>query len=168
VPRIPTAFREPYPTAATELQPSAAPPCYRTHIVQLPYGTSQRRPSPFCMAANTRDSYSSFSWLSSVPPICRNGAPNWATASLHTLSTPLDVAQCGLINSFAKSGEHVTKGCQVPRCSHREKVCRCRRFGRTCYLCHQGCSVQTYTLYRPTHHSMHRHNTTPYWPLNCD
>ena len=29
-----------------------------THTVQLPYGISQRRPSPFCMATYTRDSNS--------------------------------------------------------------------------------------------------------------
>lgn len=39
MPRIPTTFREPYPTAATELQPSAASPCYRT-LTQFSFRTA--------------------------------------------------------------------------------------------------------------------------------
>lgn len=162
MPRIPTTFREPYPTAATELQPSAAPPCYyRTHTVQLPYGTRQRRPSPFCMVACTRDSYNTAlrSYPQSHPSagtVPQTGPPRPSIRSL-----PHSTPHCVGYSTVPKSGEHVTEGFPVPRRSHREKVCRCRRFGRTCCLYHQGCSVQTYTLYRPTHRNMHRHNTTP-------
>jgi hypothetical protein len=134
-----------------------------TEHSQLPYGTSQRRPSPFCMAAYTRDSYSTV--LHGYPqshPSART-VPQTGPPRPSIRSPPHSTPQCGLLYSFAKSGEHVTEGCQVPRCSHRQKACRCRRFDRTCCLRHQDSS-----LYRPTHRSMHRHNTTPHWPLNCD
>jgi len=163
VPRIPTAFREPYPTAAIELQPSAAPPSYKTHS-----SASLRHPSPFCMAAYTRDSYSTVLRGYTQSHLSAGTGTQTGPPRPSIRSPPHSTPQCRLLNSFAKSEEHVTEGCQVPRCSHCEKVCRCRRFGRTCCLYHQGCSVQIYTLYRPTHRGMHRHNTTPHWPLNCD
>jgi hypothetical protein len=82
------AFRllstEPYPTAARELQPccstqsSASVPTVSFAIL---HGRKYTRFLQYCS-----------SWLSSVPPICRHSAPNWATASLHTLSNSFDDA----------------------------------------------------------------------------
>lgn len=68
-----------------------------THTVQLPYGISQRRPSPFCMAAYTRDSYSNVGlrgFLQSHPSagtVPHTGTPRPSIRSLPH-STPHSVA----------------------------------------------------------------------------